>query len=241
MYNSVYVDMDVLLDTRLGTVMKLHGAQVVNAILESGYHDRKDDNFPGVNVEAFKALYAARDLEIVALSAMTNIVSLLQEIIPKLIQQAMKRPFHNGVRIVVNTHPYQLSKDDTAEIVAIVAYHLRNFTELEIPVRFESVTLTDAELTPQYCMSNFSTMLMYDVNNWLSAQQHALLTNPIPKVTFIAPALFTVHTPTDEEFEELRKQLDWGPTPFHYMEKAVKPTINLKLMSPGLFSVVKPT
>lgn len=239
--SGIYLPLDVILDTRIGTVMKVAGPDVAAQVLAGNYHSREDDNFPGVDVGGYKTAYAARDLETLTLSTLTNIVSFLREIISTLLKQALHRPYHKGVRIVVNTYPYQLPEGDTEQILEVLAAKLKGFTDLEIPFKLESVHISEQALTPEYCKSNFSAMLMYDYDKWLSTQQQAILKAPLKEVTLFAPALYTVHTPTKAELDKIREETDWVMHPFEAFERAVSGGILLKLLPIELFSVVKPT
>jgi hypothetical protein len=207
-------------------------------VLSGNYHSRKDDKFPGVNVEAYKSMYANRDVETLALSTLTQVMPLLERMVTSLMKQAIVRPFHEGVRIVVNTYPYRLTEEDQQEVMEILAIKMRGFSQVEIPFQLETVFQSDSELTPEYCISNFSAMLMYDYENWLATQQQALLRQPIPQVTLYAPAIYHVQTPTDEQVRDMKLQFGW--TPLEGLEKAVRGGVFLELMPIELFSIIKP-
>lgn len=236
--SGIYVSLDVLLDTRLGTIAKLGGTDLVMQVLSGNYHSRKDDKFPGVNVEAFKSMYANRDVETLALSTLTGVESLLERIVTSLMKQALVRPFHEGVRIVVNTYPYQLTEEDQQQVMVMLAVKMNGFSQVEIPFKMETVFLSDTELTPDYCKSNFSAMLMYDYENWLQVQQEKLLRQPMPEVTLYAPAIYHVQTPTEEQVREMKAQFAWSP--FMAIEKAVRGGVFLQLLPVEIFSIIKP-
>jgi hypothetical protein len=237
--SGIYVPLDVLLDTRIGTIAKLGGDDLVLKVLTGNYHHRMDDKFPGVDVDAYNALYANRDVETLALSTLTEVLLLLRKIVTSLMKQALTRPFHEGVRIVVNTYPYSLSEEDTAQLLEVIALKMEEFTTVGIPFKVETTHLSDAELTPDHCKSNYSGMLMYDYENWLSTQQQAIMKKPMTEVTLYAPAIYHVQTPTEEQLNELKTQFEWNP--FEAIEKAVSGGVSLQLLPIELFSVVKPT
>lgn len=236
-FSGIYVSLDCLLDTRLGTLCKMGGADLVMKVLSGNYHTRKDDKFPGVDVEAFNSMHANRDVETLALSTLTSVPQLLDKIVTSLMKQAIDRPFHDGIRIVVNTYPYRLTEEDQQQVMAMLAIKMDGFSQVEIPFKLEAVFLSDHELTPQYCISNFSAMLMYDYGNWLAAQQVALVRQPIPQVSLYAPALYFTETPTDEQVREHTQQFGWPP--FEAMEKAVRGGVFLQLLPAEIFSIIK--
>lgn len=239
---GIYVPLDVLLDTRIGTVAKLGGTDLVLKVLNGNYHARQADKFPDVDVGAFNTAYANRDVETLTLSTLTEVISLMRKVVTTLIEQAIVRPFHEGVRIVVNTYPYQLSDEDTQQIMRVLAVKMDAFNSVEqfnIPFHIEPIHLSDKELTPEYCIANFAAMLMYDYGNWLSTQQRALLRRPMPQVSLFAPAIYFFDIPTEEDLNEHKAQVPWAP--FETMEKAVRGGVHLQLLPVELFSVVKPT
>lgn len=237
-FAGVCVSLDVLLDTRLGTVLKIAGVDVSDRVLKGNYYFREDDDFPGVNLAAYKAAYKARDVETLALSTLTNVVEVLRDILVTLMKQAVVRPFHEGVCLTINTYPYQLTEEETREVLKMMAIKFQALTNLDVPIRFDAVHLSEAELTPEYCTAHFSAMFMYDYEQWLAAQQHAIIKRPIPEVTLYAPALYFAQTPSEETLAELKTQYNWSP--FETMERSVRGGILLQLLPPAVFSVIKP-
>jgi hypothetical protein len=235
---SVIVPLDVLLDTRAGTLAKMLGPDQVVEILKGNYHTRKDDKFPAVDVEAFSAMYARRDEETLSLSYSTNIEVFLRELVHTLIKQTLARPFHQGVRVVVNTYPYQLSDDVLEQILGAVVAKLLADIEVEVPLRVEAEHLPDEALNPEHCKQTYAAMLMYDYEHWLSMHQLALIQRPMPEVTLFAPAIYFVQTPTEEELAEAKAEFQMHP--FELIEKSVKGGIDLQLLPVELFSIVKP-
>ncbi len=234
---GIYVELDVLLDTRIGTVAKLCGNDVAAKVLSGNYHTRKDDKFPDVNVNAYKAMYANRDSETLSLSTLTGALELLQTITSALMQQAIARPYHDGVRITVNTYPYQLDEDECKHVLAGLSAKMNVFTKVGIPFELETIFKSNAELTPDYCKEHFAALLMYEYDDWFFTQQHAFIKRPAPEVTVYAPAIYHVETPTDEEIEEAKKLL-WHP--LEAVMKTARGWIDLQLIDIGHFSIVKP-
>lgn len=255
---GIYVSLDAILDTRIGTVDKLCGTDVAMQVLSENYHSRQDDKFPAVkrfleakaqefsplvdqvpsnNVDAYKEAYAKRDTETLLRSTLTGAMDFLQDITRVLMQQAISRPYHDGVRIVVNTYPYKLDEEEQQFVLAGLAAKMNAFTKVGIPFELETIVKSDAELTPKYCKENFSAMLMYEYENWFFAQQRAFIQSPAPEVTLYAPAIYHVQTPTEEELEECKRNL-W--TPFETVMKTARGWIDLKLIDVEHFSIVKP-
>lgn len=236
--SSILVPLDVLLDTRIGTVAKLGGPDLVLSVLNGNYHTRTDDKFPQVNVEAYNTLYAGRDEETLSLSYSTNVDGFLRELVHSLIKQTFVRPFHQGVRVVVNTYPYQLSDEVIEQILGAVVTKLLADTEVDVPLTVVADRLSDDALTPDYCKTHFAAMLMYDYENWLEKQQLALIKRPMPEVTMFAPAIYFVQTPTEEEIKQMQTESQWNP--FEVLQHSIRGGIDLQFLPIELFSIVKP-
>jgi hypothetical protein len=235
---GILVSLDALLDTRIATVAKLGGHDLAVQVLQGNYHNRKDDKFPGVSVEAYNTLYAARDEETLALSYPTNIESFLRDLVHTLLKQTFLRPFHQQVRVVVNTYPYQLSDEVIAQILGAVVDKLIPDPGLQAPLTVVAERLPDEALTPTYCKANFSAMVMYDYEHWLQVHQLALISRPIPEVTLFAPALYFVHTPTEEEIAQHQTEFNWGP--FESIKRAVRGGIDLQFLAIERYSIIRP-
>jgi hypothetical protein len=236
--STILISLDVLLDTRAGTLAKMLGPEAVVEVLKGNYHNRKDDKFPAVDVNAFNAMYASRDEETLSLSYSTNVDDFLRELVHTLIKQSLVRPFHQGVRVVVNTYPYQLSDDVLQQILGAIVAKLLADIEVEVPLRVEAEHLPDEALNPEHCKQTYAAMLMYDYDHWLSMHQLALIQRPMPEVTLFAPAIYFVQTPTEEDIEIARTELQTHP--FEVIQKSVQGGIDLQFLPIELFSIVKP-
>ncbi len=232
---GIYVPLDVILDTRIGTLARMLGDDVVVDILQQGYHSRQDDKYPGVDVDAYKRLYSARDLETLKASTLTNAVDLIAKTIIALLEQAMEGPYHIGVRVVVNTYPYHVSAEETASITRVIAGKLKIIAEVGVPIEVESIHLPLSALTPSYCKDHFKALLMYEYEEWLGLQHRALMQQAIPEITLITPAIYHEKTPTLSELKETVEEI---AHPFYVLFESLKPFISLELIDVSYFSIV---
>ena len=235
---GICIPLDVLLDTRIGTIARLGGADLVLQVLQGNYHQRHDDKFLNVDQEAYQHLYANRDEQTLSVSFSTNIEVYLRKLVHTLVQQALVRPFHQGVRVVVNTYPYQLSDEITSQIVVALGDKLIGDLGIKIPLQIVADHLPDQALTPEYCKQHFAAMFMYDYTPWLEVQKHALIKRPMPEVSLFAPAIYFVQTPTEEDLA--LSQTEFGMNPFQVIQKSLRGGIDLQLLPIELFSIIKP-
>lgn len=228
----VYVELDALLDTRLGTLARL-GGDVASKVLESGYHTRQSDDFAavGVDKETFQTLYAQRDGETLAHSTVSNALQLLRRLTGALTEQSIVRPFHDGAKIIVNTFPYDLSVHERDEIGRAITVWTSNLAPVEL------VRIHPKDLTPQHCKTSYSLMIVYGFEEWLNTHTDAFQHCRLPEVTMLAPALYRVgHVPTPEELEQT---LEKAAHPARAMELLASPLISLQLIEVKYFSILQ--
>jgi hypothetical protein len=224
---KLLVELDCLLDTRLGTC-GLISAETTEAMLASGkYHSREIDVFDGFDMEEFRRVYNRRDTNTLANSVATNLFKFLLEIIGQLSRQALARPYLDAVEVEVNTHPYTLSDAEKEMMVKVIAHRIRNLAKVSL------VDIAPEKLDPKYCKASFGAMFMYDPWTWLNLQTDAFITTRLPEVLLYAPKLYTHKRPSDDELERLTKD---APHPFLAAEMQSSPLVGLTLIDVAYFS-----
>lgn len=224
---QIYVDLDVVLDARLGTLARI-SEDTAERILNAGYHTRETDSFEGVDMDLYRDLYAKRDSVTLSKSVCSGAVPLLRHLAGELTKQAIGRPYHEGMRVVVNTHPYVLTSAETDEIGAAIAAWMQGLAEVT------TLSCQPKDLTPSHCKSNFAMMLVYDFEAWMECHAKAFETTRLPEVTMFAPALYA-QKPTDEE---LAKTVKEAAHPLRAIEWLASPIIDLKLIDVKYFSII---
>jgi hypothetical protein len=228
----VYVELDVLLDTRLGTVARMAGDEVAKAVLETGYHTRVSDRFPGVDKDAYQAQYKNRNVETLKRSFVTNAVASVRQLVAVLTEQSIKMPFHDGPAIVVNVFPYELTDTEKDELRKVIA----TWTEFLAPI--ELVRIQPEDLSPSHCKQTYSAMFVYEYEHWFIIHKAAFkeADNRMPEVTMYAPAIYFVgEPPTTEVLEELKKE---AAHPFKATQVMASPFVHLQLVDAKLFSIL---
>lgn len=230
---GIYAELDTLLDSRLGTIARLSDTLAIR-VLDSGYHARETDEFPFIDMQAYRALYAQRDIETLAFSGCTAVMQLLRQLVSVTAEQAVTRPFHTGARVYVNLHPYHFTSEEKDELQKAIAVWLSG-----IPAEVEFVSISMQSLTPEQCKAmNLAAMFMYDFGAWMEMQAKAFETNRLNDVTVFSPALYST-LPTEEQQAQMEEQVG---NLFHAMQMLASPLIDLKLLPVSEFSVIiKPT
>ncbi len=225
----IYVELDVLLDTRLGTIARLNEDAAVKT-LQSGYHARELDSFEFVDMNEFSALYAQRDGFTLSKSMLTGAVDFLRDVTAALAEQARSRPYHSGGKLVVNTHPYTrtLSSDELDEIGRAIAARMDGHAPVEL------VDISPESLTPYHCKQSYAMMMVYDFGAWMEMHSDAFRTTRLPEVTMFSPRLYH-ERPREDELQIVTKEI---MHPAQAIEMMASPIISLKLMDVKNFSVV---
>ena len=143
----IYVDLDALLDTRLGTIAKINREVAAELATSDDYRNRVIDQFTGIDTDAFKREYAARDEETLSLSMMSEAVAFIGSLIKDLFLQSKATPFYDAVTLTINTSPYVLDDDIKTEIGAAVAHWTLGLAAIDV------VCISEAELTPTPVLS----------------------------------------------------------------------------------------
>lgn len=227
---GIYIQLDALLDTRLGTIAQHWGDEVALNVLKTGYHTRMSDSFAGVDKDVYQAQYENRSVDTLVYSRVTNTGSLVRQLVAVLADQSINDPTHDGAKIVVNVYPYEL----TSEERDLMGKSIALWTDHLAPV--ELVFMRPEDLTPVHCKQNYSVMFVYEYEQWYNIHNAALNEVGIPDVDLFAPALFKVgNLPTAEELEQVTREV---AHPFKATQLALAPVVHLQLIDVKHFSVL---
>lgn len=230
----VYVELDALLDTRLGTLAKINPEYPIKALDDPRYYSRQIDDFTeicGVGREEFIEAYKKRDAEVARASTMTNIPLILHELVRKLEIDAAETPHLDNVQVELNVWPYVFDAEELDDLETAVQAR----AGIESMVR--SVSIPYKDLTPAFCRSKYSGMFIYNFRDWCEAQLEAFASVQMPQVTVIAPALFhdRVHTVEELDDPNLKREIN-----IHQLsELGMTPLIALSLYPAEHFSIFK--
>lgn len=208
------IDVDAILDTRLGTYRKM-GADV-DAILAEGYKFRIYDRFDDiVSYEDFEAAYSKRDLETLKVSNTTGVIDVLQAAIKVNQLGAIVGPFQRDSELIVNTHPYNLSEEDSYRICCSL---LELLAVPSLTIRWGSYSLVDLDPSTLKSLDVNYWYVMYG-EQWLNYHVNAgIIDDKCPRISMYLPFL-------------VRNKLDDVISGLQAIEDGEHPTDKLSLMS----------
>lgn len=225
---NLLVSLDMVLDTRLGTLARLD-ERLPTQVLQNGYHLRRSDFFDGVDKQAFDALYKARNVETLQASYATNLLPFLKQMVEKLTEKYMDSPLHESINIDLNVFPYVLDE----EVAGYMASSVQTWIGPLATVR--PVRITDTELTPKVVKDQYDKLFMYEYGQWLEMHTDAFEITRIPDVELYIPAIIFTEKPDDEKIAELTKI---AMNPFEALQFGASLFIGLIPIDVGLFSII---
>lgn len=225
----IYLDLDSLLDTRLGTLAKESTQLATKALDSGGYFSRVSDTFPGLTKEEFETLYDKRDVETLKHSLITNVSFFLQRLVKDaLAAAAVSDSKGDALTLVLNIHPYILADEEVEMLVGCVRHVTYSACGISV------VSLPAQEMTLEQCKNNYDIMVMYDYEKFIVAHEAKFAECRMPNVSLVAPEMFKAKVPSKEEMAEL-KMAQYNP--FRITERSLAVAIGLKLMPISLFCI----
>lgn len=225
----IYVNLDSILDTRLGTLGKID-PKLAASVLDNGYRDRLIDRFTGVDDAVFKDAYAKRDLETLKMSVVTNVSFLLRRIIKDGLALAVQQQKITRLNIDLNVWPYEFSPGPMTDmLISCMRVHAYENAVVRI------ISIEPKHLTPEYAGKNYQMLIMYDWLEWFTLHKTFFEKKGIPSVAFIAPQLCLDKVPSKEEMIGLSSD---GKDIFQITEAMCAPMFRLNMMPASLFSII---
>lgn len=231
LHQNLYLDLDVLLDTRFGLLYQRFPRAFRNLdIVElcSRNHNRLWE-FADCSEETWKKQWEMRDIATVESSKPTNLLIGLKEIIVSRYSQGKTSPVHEPMTITINTYPYTFSSDALSEIKQAV----KDWTFDDIDIF--TVYLTPALLTPDTIKSNYQSLFIHDWVSWITEHRDALKESKIPTVTFHVPTYIHDNSPA-----LIEAALQGDVDPFSQMARYLSEFMAVELVKPELFSFPTP-
>lgn len=193
------MDMDSLMDTRMGTLIRLRPD--ISKVLDlMTYRKRETDNYGeltdgAVSTEAFKELYSKRDTETLKASVITGILPIVDSYIVSLQERLYRKVDIGSIDVYLNLHPYVLSGPELEEVLDILRLTLPPYAKIS------AVRERPEDLTPDLLSSRYNGWITYDFNSWLEHHHETLLFRPINEMTVIIPRL--LHGKPGEDMGEI--------------------------------------
>ena len=231
LFNNIYIDLDSLLDTRLGIISMLDETAVEAMVKAGHYWTRVYDDWEvltegKVTNTAFNEAWEQRTNEVLRASMLTEIFGPLRNILTLYTQNIKEGHVDKPLCMTVNMYPYTLSDDEQEGISEALKYHVG----ADFSVFF--VSITDDELTPALLFSRYDAAFMYHFHKWIVKHGFALANQPTPDFVLMVPRLFT-KDPTDLSQDAQKDEFLVTALQLRYY-------INLEFIGSHCFSMLHP-
>jgi hypothetical protein len=238
---GVLIDLDALLDTRLGALSLSTGMDVAE-ILKCGYHDRTSDDMSvldkRLDTVAFKKLYDHRNNTVMQNSMMTNLLDFLHTFFKDIRHESLYAADIPEIIVTLNIYPYTLDDDARHMLVNAVSNHIGIY-------KVNVVSLPLVSLIPDYIKANYRTVFMYHFREWYLLHYKQLKDKKIPQVGFYVPKL-NADVATQEAHKkdiEQDKSLASMPRdlePFNTLTLLLIEYLSIQYLEVGYFSIFSP-
>ena len=229
-YATICVDLDTMLDTRLGTLLTLGEEKFNKNFDPKKYFNRTIDEFPDYDFKEFRKLYSNRDKRTLLKSISSYIPKLVMDYARSAWGSMYTTPWSYVPRVVLNTYPYKLTDNELNIIkLGIVQSNYENIDILDIHKSPE-------ELTPEYLLNTKIDMIvMYDFYMWLDihTRNKNLEKTPIPTIEVVTPKLTYLNGENSYEYQQAVSK---GFNPFDALIEIFSPLVRLRFLPAGHFS-----
>ena len=174
--------MDCLVDSRLACIIYVN-PDLALELVKKGYTNRLHNTLskihPLINDDVIDNIWKNRDISILKNAKRSMMTDLLGDYI----SQSNNNPQHPqslDYRIVVNTYPYDLSREQLIEYFNCfsILLNTKNISRVHLPPK---------EITPSYLKEKVNRFICHDFDEWLGCHKDILINNPIPFVTIAVP------------------------------------------------------
>lgn len=225
---DVLIDLDALLDTRMGVLCARFPSQVPAVDLEA-YVNRNTNNLPklfNVNKNEWDAAWASRDLSALKHSHATSLSKTLSRLLAPHKVRGDVSPIHDRLHLLVNYWPYKLTEELQQEFTIAIAELTTEGTLVSM------VSHAPKDLTPSFIDKRYQAMVLYDYLPWLDAQKEALGETRIPRVVVYTQGVIIDDDP--EMLENIKRE---SIDPFVRLKQHLAEYFSVQWWKPGYFSL----
>ena len=241
-----YVMLDALLDSRIGTLMRMKAEYAIKATGSKEYHQRLADDFAEIvedenfDLKFYQNLYYTRDISTMFYSRATRMVEYLKRIIhDQAIRKMTGDPRVGPLKLIINTYPYYLEGEDLTYLRRVLAAAFAQpFEVIEMDFRpIKEMTLNWLRaIEPAVCV-------MYDFYEWTKScadlprtQEEAKKMVGSPETIMMVPGLLTSRHDY-QKFMNMDRSDAGINDPFTTARKFFAPAFALEVLPARYFSV----
>lgn len=183
--SRLLISLDAVLDTRSGTLLLIDPEAGSKIIKNKYYASRVWDDFPIIDMNKFRKIYAERDKSVLKYSSMTNAIGIVRDFVQRVMNKNLNSPVEMDVEIHLNVHPYKLTDEERKLLVIAIS------SKLHLSPKVIVVDYSPEYLNPLFVRNTYNTMVLYDFTDWIEihSKNELIKKYSIPEVTIFTPAL----------------------------------------------------
>lgn len=241
--NVILVDLDVILDTRIGVLSQLYPEATAKLINNPLYRTRQTDEFNlidnTIDLDTYRKAYANRDVNALMRAVPTEMLLEFVMILDSLLDEILgPNPENKVIKIEINTYPYNLSSEECEHIAHCFRAHTKTPFEIKtVYIPYDNMSL------PMLEQCNYAALFLYDFDRF----QYSVFTKnfketdkPLPQVTVMVPRICASLQKYDEACQEKLpngEQLE----PFEFLRLHYSKLMAFQFLGADRFSAFTPT
>lgn len=253
MRRKILVELDALLDTRLGAMRVFNEGLWRKTWQDPAYYNRLLDDFEhfgqGITM-MWRGIYDQRATllddngapKVLAASVMSLMPASVGTIIRNIYAKSIDHPTDFGADVYINVYPYKLDSQTCLEICLALEEQMipgkEGDGQLLFDTKIETVDIPYAELDIHHCREDWNTIIMYNFGEWFDVQAKSIYesTKGAALTEFIVPELLRHRM----ELKDLRKPDGEIVNPFHETKRHLAISMTLNFWNAELFSLPNP-
>lgn len=190
-YRRYHLDIDALMDTRIGVMFDMVGEKVID-LLPTKWRERITDEFneflPLVDDAEYKERWKKRDRADLMMAYPTAMFLFLFDMLKDdLLEQTGASADFAGFKLTVNTYPYKLSADEMEAFRQCVAFRLEVEPQ-NVTMEYLPYSQMDAAWLKR---EEYTAIILYNLNQWLEEAFHKDSNlRGAPDTVMLCPLLF---------------------------------------------------
>jgi hypothetical protein len=230
---KVYVDIQSLLDLRMGALVTISPEFAFALSEDFSYYDRKVEKFGSESLgyldkKNYDAVCNKYKTEILKNSILTKAHLFVLDLCCTFAEKEMGTPTAVPIEISVNTYPYAFTQKEINELILCLTQYLGNIFAI-------TVNCTDLKnLSVSDIADNYLAMVMYNPKPWLDAHARVLQRGSAKHVKLYTPRVNHIREFTEEENKQLKRT---GQDLFEITKLALAPAIGIEYIHMSVFCV----
>lgn len=205
MAGSFYVDLDCLLDLRLGVLLLISDEYGYQVSAQEGYYNRASDHFAtpqqgSLDRQLYDKVLQARRGDAIRCAMATKAGGFIRRMLGVTKIAQLESPVKVLTELHINVHGYGLTPQEQ-EAVSLV--YAEDPVYEGVPVAI--VDMSHEQLTCDYVAQHYSALMMYNPAPWIEANRDEFLKNKLVHVALYTPRINHVRALSASEIQKAQQ------------------------------------